>query len=48
MDNNPNFSRETKLEWAGSRDGNLGLRSGWSFSLTSLFTELIDRIVNAR
>ena len=32
-DNKPNFSRELKLQWAGSRDRNLGLRSRRSFFL---------------
>ena len=33
MDNKPNLSREVKLQWAGSRDRNLVLRSRRSFFL---------------
>jgi hypothetical protein len=33
MDNKPNFSEGAKLQWAGSRDRNLGLRSRRSFLL---------------
>jgi len=53
MDNKPNFSREVKIQWAGSRK-NLGLRSRRAFFLdipfyrTSLFIELIDPILGAK
>jgi hypothetical protein len=43
MDNKPNFSREVKLQWAGSRERNLASGRGGTFFLTSLFIELIDR-----
>jgi len=43
MDNKPNLSREAKLKWAGSREINLRSGRGGTFSLTSLFIELIDR-----
>jgi len=42
MDNKPNFSREVKLQWAGSRERNLASGRGGAFFLTSLFIELID------
>jgi hypothetical protein len=42
MGNRPIFSKEAKLQWAGSRDRNLDLRSRQNFFLTSLFIELID------
>ena len=38
----PNFSREVKLQWAGSRETNLASGRGGTFFLTSLFIELID------
>jgi hypothetical protein len=43
MDNKPNFSREVKLQWAGSRERNLHSGRGRSFFLTSLFIERFDR-----
>jgi hypothetical protein len=42
MDNKPNLFREAKLQWAGSREINLGSGRGRTFFLTSLFIELID------
>jgi hypothetical protein len=42
MDTKPNFFREVKLQWAGSRDRNLGSGRGRTFFLTSLFIELIE------
>jgi hypothetical protein len=42
MGNRPNFSREVKLQWAGSRERNLASGRGRTFFLTSLFIELID------
>jgi hypothetical protein len=42
MDNKPNFSKEVKLQWAGSRERNLASGRGQTFFLTSLFIELID------
>ena len=44
MDNQANFSREVKLQWAGSRERNLASGRGRTFFLTSLFIELIDRV----
>ena len=44
MDNKPNFSREVKLQWAGSRERNLASGRGGTFFLTSLFIELIDPV----
>jgi len=43
MDNKPNFSREVKLQWAGSRERNLASGRGGAFFLTSLFIERFDR-----
>ncbi len=40
--NRPSFSREVKLQWAGSRERNLASGRGRTFFLTSLFIELID------
>ena len=52
MDNKPNFSREVKLQWAGSRERNLASGRGGAFFLTSLFIERFDpkprRPVNER
>jgi hypothetical protein len=42
MDNKPNLFREAKLQWAGSREINLGSGRGRTFFLTSLFIELIE------
>jgi len=42
MDNKPNFSREVKLQWAGSRETTSTSGRGGTFFLTSLFIELID------
>jgi len=42
MGNRPSFSREAKLQWAGSRERNLASGRGRTFFLTSLFIELID------
>jgi len=42
MGNRPSFSSEVKLQWAGSRERNLGSGRGRLFFLTSLFIELID------
>ena len=42
MGNKPNFSREAKLQWAGSRETNLASGRGRTFFLTSLFIELFD------
>jgi hypothetical protein len=42
MDNKPNFSREVKLQWAGSRERNLASGQGGSFFLTSLFIERFE------
>src|ERR1700687_3458848 len=47
MDNKPNFSRGMKLQWAGSRERNLGSGRGRTFFLTSLFIELIDREISS-
>jgi hypothetical protein len=33
MDNKPNFSREVKLQWAGSRERNLASSRGGAFFL---------------
>jgi len=33
MDNKPNFSREVKLQWAGSRERNLASGRGGAFFL---------------
>jgi len=44
MDNKPNFSREVKLQWAGSRETTSTSGRGGTFFLTSLFIELIDAI----
>jgi hypothetical protein len=41
MDNKPNFYREAKLQWAGSREGISASGRGGAFFLTSLFIELI-------
>jgi hypothetical protein len=43
MDNKPNFSREVKLQWAGSRERNLASGRGRTFFLTFLFIERFDR-----
>jgi hypothetical protein len=43
MDNKPNFPREVKLQWAGSRERNLASGRGGTFFLTSLFIERFDR-----
>ena len=43
--NRPSFSREVKLQWAGSRERNLASGRGRTFFLTSLFIELIGPIV---
>src|SRR5882724_86202 len=42
MDNKPNFSREVKLQWAGSLDKEISPGRGGAFFLTSLFIELIE------
>src|SRR5882724_7367908 len=42
MDNKPNFSREVKLQWAGSLEKEISPGRGGAFFLTSLFIELID------
>jgi hypothetical protein len=42
MGNRPSFSREPKLQWAGSRERNLASVRGRTFFLTSLFIELIE------
>ena len=42
MGNRPSFSREAKLQWAGSREKNLASGRGRTFFLTSLFIELIE------
>ena len=42
MDNKPNFSREVKFQWAGSRERNLASGRGGAFFLTSLFIERFD------
>src|SRR6266700_1156048 len=42
MGNRTSFSREAKLQWAGSRETNLASGRGRTFFLTSLFIELID------
>jgi hypothetical protein len=47
MGNKPNFSREVKLQWAGSRETISTSGRGGVFFLTSLFIELIDRPVSA-
>ena len=39
MGNRPSFSREPKLQWAGSRERNLASVRGRTFFLTSLFIE---------
>jgi len=41
MDNKPNFYREAKLQWAGSRERISASGRGGAFFLTSLFIELI-------
>jgi hypothetical protein len=46
--NRPSFSREVKLQWAGSRERNLGSGRGRPFFLTSLFIELIDQVLSAQ
>src|SRR5882724_4076952 len=43
MDNKANFSREVKLQWAGSLEKEISPGRGGAFFLTSLFIELIDR-----
>jgi hypothetical protein len=43
MDNEPNLSREVKLQWAGSRETNLASGRGRTFFLTSLFIERFER-----
>jgi len=43
MGNRPSFSREAKLQWAGSRETNLASGRGRTFFLTSLFIELIEK-----
>jgi hypothetical protein len=48
MDNKLNFSREVKLQWAGSRERFSASGRGGAFFLTSLFIELIDRIVSVK
>src|SRR6266853_1357635 len=40
MGNRPSFSRETKLQWAGSRERISPSGRGGAFFLTSLFIEL--------
>ena len=47
MDNKPNFSREVKLQWAGSRERISPSGRGGAFFLTSLFIELIDRMMSS-
>ena len=47
MGNQPNFSREAQLQWAGSRETNLASGRGRTFFLTSLFIELIDQALSA-
>src|SRR6266436_7987299 len=47
MGNRPSFSRETKLQWAGSRERISPSGRGGAFFLTSLFIELIDPVVAA-
>ncbi|PYX01093.1 MAG: hypothetical protein DMG86_10940, partial [Acidobacteria bacterium] len=42
MDNKPNFSREVKLQWAGSLEKEISPGRGGAFFLTSLFIEPID------
>jgi len=42
MGNRPSFSRETKLQWAGSRERISPSGRGGAFFLTFLFIELID------
>ena len=46
MGNRPSFSREAKLQWAGSREKNLASGRGRTFFLTSLFIELIDSMTS--
>ena len=46
MGNRPSFSRQAQLQWAGSRETNLASGRGRTFFLTSLFIELIDRVVS--
>src|SRR5664279_3582247 len=46
MDNKPNFSREVKLQWAGSRERNLASGRGGAFFLTSLFIERFDLVLS--
>jgi hypothetical protein len=46
MGNRPSFSREAKLQWAGSRERNLASGRGGAFFLTSLFIELIDSVLD--
>ena len=43
MNNKPTFSREVKLQWAGSRETVSTPVEAELFFLTSLFIELIDR-----
>ena len=38
----PSFSREAKLQWAGSREEGSPFGQGGAFFLTSLFIELIE------
>ena len=40
MGNQPSFSREAKLQWAGSRETNRASGRGRTFFLTSLFIEM--------
>jgi hypothetical protein len=43
MDNEPNFSREVKLQWAGCRETISFSGQGGAFFLTFLFIERFDR-----
>src|SRR5712664_2124399 len=47
MGNRPSFSREMKLQWAGSRERISPSGRGGAFFLTSLFIELIDTMMSA-
>jgi hypothetical protein len=47
MDNKRNFSREVKLQWAGSLEKEISPGRGGAFFLTSLFIELIDSMENS-
>jgi hypothetical protein len=46
MDKKPNFSREVKLQWAGSRERNLASGRGGTFFLTSLFIERFEGVLS--